>query len=58
MSCSYEYHEQILFSRRPYRGKLGNGEHLSLEVYKYKENNIYVLTIMQHKEEVKFYLET
>ena len=40
------------------RGKLGNGEHLSLEAYKYEENNIYVLTIMQHKEEVKFYPET
>ena len=34
-----------------------NGEHLSLEAYKYEENNIYVLTIMQH-EEVKFYPET
>ena len=33
------------------RGKLGNGEHLSLETYKY-ESNIYDLTIMQHKEEV------
>ena len=40
------------------RGKLGNGEHLSLEAYKYKENNIYVLIIMQHKENVKFYPET
>ena len=38
-------------------GKLKNGEHLSLEAYryKYKENNIYVLIIMQHKEDVKFY---
>ena len=40
------------------RGKLGNGEHLSLEVYKYKEYNIYVLIIMQHKEHIKFYPET
>ena len=32
-------------------------EHLSLEAYKYEETNIYVLTIMQHKEEVKFYLQ-
>ena len=29
-----------------YREKLGNGEHLSLEGYKYKENNIYVIIIM------------
>ena len=28
------------------RGKLGNGEHLSFEAYKYKENNINVLIIM------------
>ena len=41
-----------------HRGKLGNGEHLSLEAYKYEENNIYVLTIIQHEEEVKFYPET
>ena len=40
------------------RGKLGNGEHLSLEAYKYKKYNIYVLIIMQHKEHVKFYPET
>ena len=26
------------------RGKLGNGEHLSFEAYKYKENNIFVIT--------------
>ena len=47
--------------RRPqyvYRGKLGNGEHLSLEAYKYKEYNIYVLIIMQHKEHIKFYPKT
>ena len=30
-----------------FRGKLGNGEHLSLEASKYKEYNIYVLIIMQ-----------
>ena len=36
-----------------YRGKLGNGEHLSLEAYKYKEYNIYVLIIMQHKRTYK-----
>ena len=41
-----------------YREKLGNGKHLSLEAYKYKENNIYVLIIMQHKEHIKFYPET
>ena len=41
-----------------YRGKLGNGEHLSLEAYKYKENNIYVIIIKQHKEHMKFYPET
>ena len=41
-----------------YRGKLGNGEHLSLEAYKYKENNIYVIIIKQHKEHNKFYPET
>ena len=29
-----------------YMGKLGNGKHLSLEAYKYKENNIYVIIIM------------
>ena len=40
-----------------HRGKLGNGEHLSLEAYKYKENNIYVLIIMQHKEHLNFYPE-
>ena len=39
-------------------GKLGNGEHLSLEAYKYKKYNIYVLIIMQHKEHVNFYPET
>ena len=38
--------------------KLGNGEHLSLETSKYKEYNIYVLIIMQHKEHIKFYPET
>ena len=27
------------------RGKLGNGEHISFEAYKYKENNIYVIII-------------
>ena len=37
------------------RGKLGNGEHLSLEAYKYKENYIYLLIIMQHKDYMKFY---
>ena len=42
----------------PYRGKLGNGEHLSLEAYKYKKYNNYILIIMQHKEHVKFYSET
>ena len=36
-----------------YRGKLGNGEHLSLEAY--KENTIYVIIIKQHKEHIKFY---
>ena len=36
----------------------GNGEHLSLEAYKYKEYNIYVLVIMQRKEHIKFYPET
>ena len=41
-----------------HRGKLGNGEHLSIEAYKYEENHMYVLTIMQHKDEVKFYPET
>ena len=41
-----------------YRGKLGNGEHLSLEASKYKEYNIYVPIIMQHKEHIKFYPET
>ena len=30
-------------------------EHLCLEAYKYKENTIYVLIIMQHKEHLKFY---
>ena len=40
------------------RGKLGNGEHLSLKAYKYKENNIYVIIIKQHKEHIKFYPET
>ena len=40
------------------RGKLGNGEHLSLEAYKYKENNIYVIIIKQHKEHNKFYPES
>ena len=40
-----------------YRVKLGNGEHLSLEAYKYKENNIYVFITVQHKEHVKFYPE-
>ena len=29
----------------PYIMKLGNGEHLSFEAYKYKENNIYVIII-------------
>ena len=41
-----------------YRGKLGDGEHLSLEAYKYKKYNIYVVIIMQHKEHIKFYPET
>ena len=27
-------------------GKLGNGEHLSLQAYKYKENDVYVIIIM------------
>ena len=40
------------------RGKLGNGEHLSLKAYKYEENNIYVIIIKQHKEHIKFYPET
>ena len=40
------------------RGKLGNGEHLSLEASKYKEYDIYVLIIMQHKEHIKSYPET
>ena len=35
------------------RGKLGNGEHLSLEAYKYKENDTYNL-ITQHKLHIKF----
>ena len=39
------------------RGKLGNGEHLSLDAYKCKKYNIYVLIIMQHKEHIKFYPE-
>ena len=38
-----------------YRGKLKKGEHLYLEAYKYKENTIYVLIIMQHIKHVKFY---
>ena len=38
-----------------YRGKLGNGEHLSLEAYKYKENTLYVIIIKQHKEHINFY---
>ena len=41
-----------------YRGKLGNGEHLSFEAYKYKENIIYVIIIMLHKEHINFYPET
>ena len=41
-----------------YRGKLGNGEHLSLEALNYKEYDIYVLIIMKHKEHIKFYPET
>ena len=28
------------------RGKLGDGKHIPLEAYKYKENNIYVIIIM------------
>ena len=40
------------------KGKLGNGEHLSLEAYKYKENNHYVIIIMFYKEYVNFYPET
>ena len=28
------------------RGKLGNGEHLFLEAYKYKENNIHMIYII------------
>ena len=50
-----EKHHDI---RKICRGKLGNGEHLSLEAYKYKENNIYVIIIKQHKEHIKFYPET
>ena len=42
----------------PYRGKLGNGEHLSFEAYKYKENIIHVIIIMLHKEHINFYPET
>ena len=39
-------------------GQLGNDEHLSLEAYKYKENNT-ALIIMQHKRTcIKFYPET
>ena len=45
----------VLFTRR---GKLGNGEHLSLEAYKYKDNDIYVKKIKQHKERNKLYPET
>ena len=52
-------HDNLHFVQRFIsRGKLGNGEHLSLEAYKYKEYNTYVLIIMQHKEHIKFYLET
>ena len=40
------------------RGKLGNGEHLSFEAYKYKENIIYVIIIMLHREHINFYPET
>ena len=40
------------------RGKLGNGEHLSFEAYKYKENIVYVIIIMLHKEHINFYRET
>ena len=40
------------------RGKLGNGERLSFEAYKYKENIIYVTIIMFHKEHINFYPET
>ena len=43
------------FLRDRHRGKLGNGEHLSLEAYKYKENTIYVIIIKEHKEHIKFY---
>ena len=39
------------------RGKLGNGEHLSFEAYKYKENIIHVMIIMLHKEHINFYPE-
>ena len=31
-----------------YRGKLGNGEHLSFEAYKYKHNDILVTIIKLH----------
>ena len=41
-----------------YRGKLGNGEHLSFEAYKYKETIIHVIIIMLHKEHITFYPET
>ena len=41
-----------------HRGKLGNGEHLSFEAYKYKVNIIYVIIIMLHKEHINFYPET
>ena len=47
MSSSFVY--ELLCGRE----KLGNGEHPSLEAYKYEENDIHVLTIMRHKVEVK-----
>ena len=58
MEISSEYSESQNLCVGKCRGKLGNGEHLSLEAYKYKEYNIYVLIIMQHKEHIKFYPET
>ena len=57
-TCFDEYLPFLSALQNHIRGKLGNGEHLSLEASKYKEYNIYVLIIMQHKEHIKFYPET
>ena len=45
MDAVLVWHKLASCCRELYRGKLGNGEHLSFEAYKYKHNNIFVTII-------------